>query len=167
MATDGGSYTEPLTARGRDWPCLRQFSVFMENRVGKLHNLFKLLEQHDMRIVALSVVDTVDFSTVRIVVDQTDRARELFELSQFTFIENDIVGVILPNDPRPMLKICLALMGVELNIHYTYPLLYRRGGSGAIALHVDDIDLAMQTLKQAGHTTITEGDLKDDDEYFT
>lgn len=167
MSTGGENYTEPLTARGQDWPCLRQFSVFMENRVGKLHNLFKVLEKQDLRIVAMSVVDTADFSTVRIVVDHTDRARELFELSQFTFIENDILGVILPDDPQPMLRICMTLMAVEMNIHYAYPLLFRRGGASAIALHVDNVDLATQTLKRAGHTIITENDLKDDDEYFS
>ena len=55
-----GVAIDPATARGRDWPCLRQFCVFMENRVGQLHDLLRQVERHDLRVVGLSVVDTVD-----------------------------------------------------------------------------------------------------------
>lgn len=156
----------PLTVPGRDWPCLRQFCVFMENRVGKLHQLLKQIEQHDLRILALSVVDTVDFAVARIMVDETDRAREIFQLAGWNFIENDILGVELPEEPRPFVSIFLALVSAEINISYTYPLLYRRRGRGAIAVYVDDIDQAAAILKDQGHQLISEKDLDADDEYF-
>ncbi len=153
---------DAMTARSHDWPCLRQFSVFMENRVGHLHQLFQTLERHDLKIIALSVVDSVDFATVRLMVNDADRARELFQLSHFSVFEKDMLGVLLPDDPQPMLRICLALMQAELNIHYTYPLLFQKNGKGAIALCVDDIDTATHLLEQKGHSIITEGDLHDD-----
>jgi len=156
----------PQTGRGRDWPCLRQFCVFMENRVGALHQLMRHLEQHDLRIVALSIVDTVDFAVARVMVDQTDRAREIFRLAGLTVIENDILGVELPDDPQPYVRICIALLSAEINIQYTYPLNFRRGGKGAIAIYVDDIDQATQILESQGMTLVTEGDLRQDDEFF-
>lgn len=157
---------EPITLRGRDWPCLRQFCVFMENRVGKLHQLLKQIEQHDLRILALSVVDTVDFAVARIMVDETDRAREIFELADLNFIENDIIGVKLPDDDQPFVSIFLALVSAEINISYTYPLLYRHGGRGAIAVYVDDVDQAATILKDQGHELLSEKDLLADDEFF-
>lgn len=157
---------DPATARGRGWPCLRQFCVFMENRVGLLHDLLRQIEQHDLRVVALSLVDSVDFAVARVMVDQTDRAREIFRLSNFTFIETDILGVLLPDDPQPYVRICLALLAAEMNIHYTYPLNYRRGGSGAIAIYVEDIDMATRILESQGMQMLTEGDLMHDDEFF-
>ena len=157
---------EPITLRGRDWPCLRQFCVFMENRVGKLHQLLKQIEQHDLRILALSVVDTVDFAVARIMVDETDRAREIFELADLNFIENDIIGVKLPDDDQPFVSIFLALVSAEINISYTYPLLYRHGGRGAIAVYVDDVDQAASILKDQGHELLSEKDLLADDEFF-
>ena len=45
MSDGGETYTDPETLHGRDWPCLRQFCVFMENRVGRLHNLMRRLER--------------------------------------------------------------------------------------------------------------------------
>ena len=157
---------DPATLHGRDWPCLRQFCVFMENRVGRLHDLLRHIEQHDLRVVALSIVDTVDFAVARVMVDRTDRAREIFRLSDFTFIENDILGVELPDDPQPYVRICLALLAAEMNIHYTYPLNLRRSGNGAIAIYVEDVDMAIRILQSQGMHMLTEGDLLEDDEYF-
>ena len=157
---------DPATMRGQDWPCLRQFCVFMENRVGRLHQLLRHIEQHDLRVVALSLVDTVDFAVARVMVDRSDRAREIFNLSDFTFIENDILGVELPDDPQPYVRICLALLAAEMNIHYTYPLNYRRGGNGAIAIYVEDIDQATRILEAQDMQLLTEGDLLLDDEFF-
>ncbi|MBX3436233.1 MAG: acetolactate synthase [Planctomycetaceae bacterium] len=157
---------DPATARGRGWPCLRQFCVFMENRVGRLHDLLRQIEQHDLRVVGLSLVDSVDFVVARVMVDQTDRAREIFRLSDFTFIENDILGVMLPDDPQPYVRICLALLAAEMNIHYTYPLNYRRGGKGAIAIFVEDLDQATHVLESQGMLMLTESDLQQDDEFF-
>ncbi|MFV0444923.1 MAG: acetolactate synthase [Planctomycetaceae bacterium] len=154
----------PDTARGRDWPCLRQFCVFMENRVGRLSDLLRQIERHDIRVLALSVVDTVDFAVARIIVNETDRVRELLQMSDFTVIENDVLGVELPSDAQPFIEIFRPLMSAELNINYLYPLLYRRRGRGAIALHVDDVDQAGEILQAQGHRLLTEGDLVHDDE---
>ena len=48
MSEGGEAYTDPATMHGRDWPCLRQFCVFMENRVGRLHNLMRRLERDEL-----------------------------------------------------------------------------------------------------------------------
>jgi hypothetical protein len=158
----GRSSVDPNTLRGRAWPCLRQFGVFMENRVGTLHELLRHLERHDLRVVALSIVDSVDFSIARMVLDNYERGTEIFKLAHFTVFETDLIGVELPDDPQPYVKICLALLQAELNIHYTYPLLYHGRGRGAIALYVDDIDLGLRTLAEKGHRIITENDLQDE-----
>lgn len=162
MSYGGKSATDPSTARGRDWPCLRQFGVFVENRVGQLHELLRHLERQDVRVMALSIADSVDYAIVRLVLDNYERGKEIFSLSNFTVFENDLVGVELPNDPQPYVKICLALLQAELNVHYTYPLLYRGHGRGAIALYVDDVDMALKTLSDKGHRIVTENDLRNE-----
>jgi hypothetical protein len=160
----GGAVVGPATMRGRDWPCLRQFGVFLENRVGVLNDLMRHLERADMRIVALSIVDSVDCAIVRLMVDHYERGRELFELSGFRFFEADVIGVELPDDSQPFVRVCSALLQAEVNIHYSYPLLFRRHGRGAIALYVDDVDLGLKALADRGLTVVTERDLLEDDE---
>ncbi|MDB5384990.1 MAG: amino acid-binding protein [Planctomycetaceae bacterium] len=166
MSFGGEENLGPTTIRGRDWPSLRQFCVFMENRVGGLHDLLRHLERNEIRVIALSVANSVDCAIIRVMVNNTERAREVFNLSKFAFAESDLVGVELPDDPQPYLRVCMALLAAEINISYTYPLLYRRHGRGAIALYVDDVETAIQTLTEKGLTVITENDLFDDDEFF-
>lgn len=162
----GGQATEAVTARSQAWPCLRQFAVFVENRVGRLHELLRLFESHAIRVVALSIANSVDCAFVRIMVNDADRGREILQLSKFAFAEIDLIGVELPDGPQPFVQICLALLQAELNVQYTYPLLYHRGGRGAIALYVDDVDLALRTLEEKGLSIVTESDLLMDDEMF-
>ncbi|MEZ6066443.1 MAG: acetolactate synthase [Planctomycetaceae bacterium] len=143
---------------------MRQFCVFMENRVGRLNDLLRHLERNDLRILALSVVDTVDFAVARVMVDATDLAREILTLSDFQFLETDLLGVELPCDPQPFIGVFRPLVTAEININYVYPLLYRRRGLGAVAVHVDNIDQAGDILRDQGLRLLTEGDLADDDE---
>lgn len=160
---DDGDAVSPMTMRGRDWPCLRQFCVFMENRVGRLHELLRHLERHDLRIVALTIVDTNDFAVARVMVDDPDRVREILQLGSFTFIENDILGIELPNEADPFGAVFRTLVTAEINISYTYPLLYRRAPKGAIAIYVDNIDQARVVLEERGHRLLNENDLRSDD----
>ncbi len=132
--------------------------------MGSLHDLLRHLESHELRIMALSIVDSVDCAIVRLMLNNYERGRELFELSSFPVFETDMVGVQLPDDPQPYLSVCTALLQGEVNIHYTYPLLFRRKGQGGIALYVDDVDLSLKILSDKGLTVITENDLLDDDE---
>ena len=169
MATNfgGESTVEPTTFRGREWPCLRQFGVFLENRVGRLHDLLRSVERHDLRVIALSIVDSVDCAVVRLILNNYERGRELLELSGFPAFESDVIGVVLPDDPQPHMQVCTALLRAEVNIHYTYPLHYRRDGRGAIALYVDDVDQGLKILSEAGFAVITENDLLEYDDFLS
>ncbi len=150
------------TARDQEWPCLRQFCVFLENRIGRLRDLLRHFERHDLRIVALCIVDSHDSAFARIVLSSFDRGREILNLSGFAFFESDIIGVELPAGDQPFVTLCSSLLQAEVNIHYTYPLIYRGNGHGAIALSVDDLDMALKVLSERGHRMITDDDLLND-----
>jgi hypothetical protein len=84
------------------------------------------------------------------------------ERSGLAIIETDLVGVELPEGPQPLLRVCTALLQAELNIIQAYPLIVRPHGKPAVAIMVENIELAMETLRDKGFTIITEGDLEDD-----
>lgn len=153
------------TARDHDWPCLRQFCVFLENRIGRLRDLLRHFERHDLRIVALCIIDSHDSAFARIVLSSYDRGREILNLSGFAFFESDVIGVELPEGDQPFVSLCTSLLQAEVNIHYTYPLIYRGHGNGAIALSVDDLDMALKVLKERGHRMITDDDLLNDERF--
>ena len=78
-------------------------------------------------------------------------------------VESDLIGLELPDGPNPLLDVCTALLQAEVNIVQAYPLMIRPHGRPAVALMVDNIDMAQETLKAKGFTMITERDLVDDE----
>ena len=149
------------TARGRDWPSVRQFNVFLANRLGGLLNVVRRFEISDNRIIAMTVVDSSDCAIIRIVLSDPERAYEIFEQANMPFTESDLLVVTLPDGKQPLLQICKALLGAEIGIHYAYPLIAGHDGRAALALHVEDTETAAQHLRQKGFTLLSESDLND------
>jgi hypothetical protein len=78
-------------------------------------------------------------------------------------IESDLVGIELPSGSQPLLQVCTALLQAEVNIVQAYPLIVRPHGRPAVALMVDNIEMALETLSSKGFTMITESDLCTED----
>jgi hypothetical protein len=158
----GGDESEGVgfaTAHGRDWPSVRQFNVFLANRLGALMNLVKRFETTDNRIIALSVLDSADCAIIRIVLSDPERAYEILEQANLPFTESDLLAVTLPDGQQPLVQICKALLGAEIGIHYAYPLL--AATRPALALHVEDIETAAQHLQDKGFTLLSEKDFNE------
>ena len=156
---DEGAEVGYSTARGRDWPSVRQFNVFLENRLGALLDVVRRFETSDNHIVSLTVVDSADCAIIRIVLSDPERALEVFQQAKLPITESDLLVVQLPEEPQPLLRICKALLVAEINIHYAYPLLVGPQGRAALAIHVEDHENAAQTLQKQGFVLFTENDL--------
>jgi len=159
MSVGEGSATAYRTDRSRDWPSIRQFSVFLENRVGQLLDVVKRFQKTKVRIVALSIIDSADCAIVRLVLSHPEQGREILERAGLAIAESDLVAVELPATDQPLVEICTALLQAEINIHYAYPMMIHPHGRAAIALHVDNHELAVETLKQISFNVLTEADL--------
>ena len=163
MSIGDGTGTEYLAARGRNYPALRQFTVFLENRVGQLLEVVRRFEGSKVRIVSLSIHDSTECAFVRFLLSHPEQGREILERAGLALIETDLLGVELPDGPQPLLQVCTALLQAEVNIVQAYPLLLRPHGRPAVALMVDNNEMAMDTLNGKGFVMITEGDLSDVD----
>lgn len=151
---------EPLeTAEGSGFNGCRQLSVFLENRVGQLLRLTRLLDGSDVRILALSVEGSIDCAIIRLLVDEPDSARELISQAGFAVAEGEVVVVEVPPGKRGILAICQALISGEVNIHYTYPLLASRGSEPSLAIQVDNLSLAVTVLKGRKFRVLDQTDL--------
>ena len=164
MSVGEGSQTDFSTMRGRDYPTIRQFTVFLENRVGQLLDVVRRFEGSKVRIVALSINDATECAFVRFLLSRPEQGREILERAGLAMIESDLIGVELPSGSQPLLQVCTALLQAEINIVQAYPLIIRPHGRPAVALMVDNIEMAMETLNAKGFTMLTEGDLLDMEE---
>ncbi|MGF1635302.1 MAG: acetolactate synthase [Phycisphaerae bacterium] len=150
--TDFGAGFEKVT--------IRQFTIFLDNRVGRLAQLMRCLEEAGLRINALTVLESADTALVRLVCNNPDKGRWCLEENKFPLSETEVLAVELPaNESAPMIAICSALVTAELNIYYAYPLLRAEGKRPALVLHVDDVHLASRLLMRKRFRIIGESDL--------
>lgn len=161
MSIGEGAGTGFATMRGRNYPTIRQFTVFLENKVGQLLEVIRRFEGTRVRIVALSINDATECAFVRFLLSHPEQGREVLERAGLAIIESDLIGLELPDRNNPLLEVCTALLQAEVNIIQAYPLMFRPHGRPAVALMVDNLEMALETLGAKNFTMITEADLAD------
>lgn len=147
------------TLEGEEFRTVRQVSVFLENRLGQLLRLTQTLEETDVKILALSVIDSVDYAVVRLLLDDPDVALEALKKAGFAVSVVELLVVKVPPGKRGLLAIWSALLSSEINVSYSYSLLHGRVGS-AVAIYVDNIEIAIDTLARHNFEILSEPDLR-------
>jgi hypothetical protein len=137
---------------------VKQFSVFTENRVGRLFDLIGLLRESNVHVIAITVLDTTDSAILRLIVDDPDKARELMVNNDFPFTEANVLSIEI-EDESSIKGILAALLEAEINVHYVYSYIKRPQGRSALALNVEDSDIAAQALSTRGFRILTQSDI--------
>jgi len=146
---DFGAVIDYQTARGRDYPAIRQFTVFLENRVGALSGVLRRFRGSSVRILSLHIHDSADCSILRCILSQPEKGREILERAGLAMIESDLIGI------------CSALLQAEVNLLQSYTLMVQNKGCPVVAIMVDNIDQAQVTLESNGLKPLSEDELQD------
>ena len=154
MAKSGSKTNQALQS-----PLVRQFSVFLENKVGSLLNLTRTLSESNVHVCGISVVDTADASVVRIVVDDPDRCREALGRAEIAVNESSLLVVELPRGPEKLDTVLRGLVAAEVNIRYTYSLMIRQHDNALLALHCEDTEFARDVLLKEGYSVLSQKDI--------
>ncbi len=147
--------TETTKARRAD-PVI-QFSVFTPNRLGRLHDLIRLLGARGVHVLGLMVLDTTDSAIIRVVVDDPDSARDLLTREGFPFTESKLVVVEV--NSAELNRLMAALLEAELNINYLYSFIPHPEGKSIIGLSMEDNETAEQALRRHQFRTLTQTDI--------
>ena len=135
-----------------------QFSVFMPNHVGRLHELVNLLSTHKTNVLALTILDTTDSSIIRLVVEDPDKGRELLGQHHFAFTESQPLVVALEAADE-LNRLISALLEAELNINYLYSFIPHPNGKSILGLSMEDNEMAEKVLKQHQFAVLRQSDL--------
>lgn len=154
MALDSPETTEKIGG-----PLVKQFSIFLPNKVGAMLEIVRLLNQHNTHVVALSVSESTESSIARIVVSDPETAEELFRQHDVAFGICEMVVVEMQEVATELAKLLAALLMAEVNLHFSYPMLTRPHGVAAIALHVDDTECASSVLQGEGFELLSQADI--------
>jgi len=129
---------------------VRQISVFLENRKGRLLEVLNRLSSAKMNIRALSVADTSDFGILRLIVPEPDKAKKLLKKAGFTVHENDVIAVEVKDSPGGLAEILVALEKADMNVEYIYAFVEKSGKNAVVVLRTEDVDKGIRLLRKSG-----------------
>lgn len=136
---------------------VEQISVFLENKSGRLAEVTGVLAEGGINIRALSLADTADFGILRLIVDDSARAKSILKDNHFTVGKTEVVAVEVPDRPGGMAGILSVLADKGINVEYMYAFVQKSGGHAVIIFRFDDIDGAIAAFAD-GDIRILTGD---------
>ncbi len=133
---------------------VRQLSVFLENKPGRLCAATDTLAKGGINISALTLADTAEFGILRLIVDDPDRARAILTESGVIVRVTDVLAVPMSDAPGSAGDILHLLSGAGLNIEYMYVCVSRVSGKPIMIVRTNDIEEASDILHRAGYEDI-------------
>ncbi|MDF1578066.1 MAG: amino acid-binding protein [Desulfurivibrionaceae bacterium] len=129
---------------------VQQVAVFLEHKPGRLAEISHCLAESNINIRALSLADTTDFGILRLVADDTDKARKVLKEHGFTVGVTEVIAVGAEDRPGGMDKILQVVSRADLNVEYMYAFTKKSGESGILLFKFDEPARALAAFKEAG-----------------
>ncbi len=139
---------------------IKQISVFLENRKGRLHMVTELLGQKGVDLIALSIADTKDFGILRFIVNKTDEAIQILRGAGYTANVTEVMAVKVQDKPGGLAKVLEALDKANISIEYLYSFVRTPHDSALIMFKVEDVAKAEKEITALGMEILTEEELR-------
>lgn len=146
------------TTRNPFQDAITQFSIFFENKVGRLNELLMLFARENVHIMAICALDNTESAITRFIVDYPEEARRLLDIYGFPFNETRILAVEIDTE-ADIHKVTTSLAAAEINVHYLYPFLMRPHGKCGLVLRLEDNDIAQDVLSAHGVRVLSRTDI--------
>ena len=130
---------------------VKQISVFLENRRGRLAEVTRVLGENKLNIRALSLADTSDFGVLRMIIDHPDKAYMVLKENHYTVRETDVIALEVADQPGGLAGVLKVLNENEINVEYLYAFPERESiGKAIMVFKFDDVDGAIDVLQNNG-----------------
>ena len=129
---------------------VKQISVFLENKTGRLAQVTELLGKKDINIRALSLADTTDFGILRLIVNDPEQAYRALKEEGFTVAFTDIIAVEVADEPGGMAQVLQLLDRAGVNIEYLYAFVQKASNAALVVFRVEQLDEAVNVLRENG-----------------
>ncbi len=126
---------------------MKQISVFLENREGRLYDVCNILGENSISIRALTIAESADFGVLRMFVDKPDEALNKLKEAGFSASFSDVVIVEVEDNPGGLAKILKALVTNKVNIEYMYAFVEKIKDKALLVFRFEDIDSAIRVLR--------------------
>ncbi len=127
---------------------VRQISVFLENKIGRLAEITQILGNKEINIRALAIADTTEFGILRMIVDRPQKAYEALEERGFTVSPTEVVVVEVEDKPGGLAQV-MAILGKEgINVEYLYAFVAPRGRGALVVLKIEEKKATVDLLQE-------------------
>lgn len=133
---------------------IKQLSVFLENKKGRMRNALEVLADGGFNIRALSIADTSDFGILRLIVPRPDEAKKVLEKNNFVVKVGYVIAVEMNDQPGGLSTILGILDDSDINLDYLYAFVDEKEERAIVLLHPEDIESSVEVLKKGGATVI-------------
>lgn len=124
---------------------IKQLSVFLENKSGRLTELTEILGKAGINMSALSIADTTEFGIIRMVVSEAEKALKILKDNNFSVSLTDVICLTVPNQAGSLAKALKVLSKAEISIEYMYA--FSLGEKAFVVIRTEDINKSIKTLK--------------------
>lgn len=138
---------------------IKQISIFVENKPGRLADITAMLAKKNIDIRALSIADTTDYGILRLIVSNPEKAVEAIRNEGMTVSATNVLGIAIPDVPGGFAKAISILAEKDISVEYAYAFITPEVGQAYIIIRVADNDLASGVLTQAGIKLIEQADI--------
>lgn len=128
---------------------LKQISIFLENKEGRLKKAINILSQANINIRALSIADTSEFGILRLIVPEPEKAQEKLEENNFVVKVNEVIAVEVPDQPGGLDSILNILYDSKINVEYLYAFVEKNGDKAIVVIKTENIDEGIDALESS------------------
>jgi len=137
---------------------IKQLSVFIENREGRLEKVLDTLKKSDINIISLSLADTADYGLLRLIVSNPELGKDTLRKNGFSAMLTDVMAIKLSHQVGQLQELLLVICKASINIEYMYALSTGKDDA-SIILKTSDVDKAVELLEAEGVEIIKAADI--------
>lgn len=138
--------------------CIKQVTVFLENRKGRLFDITTTLTEAGVNILAISLADTQEYGLVRMIVSNPTLAKDALTASGFSVRLVDVLAVRVKNEKGQLHNLLAKIDAANLNIEYMY-MLSSGKANGSMIVKAADPAVALDALKSGGLSVFSEAEV--------
>ena len=129
---------------------IKQLSIFIENKVGRLQAIMDTLSANDINIRALSIAETTEFGILRIITPDVEKAKKVLREVDVISKITDVIAVYIDDKAGGLAKMLKSITDANVNVEYMYAFLGRTEGKALMVLKADDEAKAEKALTASG-----------------
>lgn len=137
---------------------MKQLSVFIENREGRMEEVLEVLKDNGVNIVSLSLADTSEYGLLRLLVSKPEIGRDALKEKGFSAMLTEVLAIKISHKVGELQELLGAICEAHINIEYMYALSTGQDDA-SIVLKTSDLEKAAKTLTAAGVEIVEPGDI--------